>query len=362
MRTLVCNFWEVILLISVIITIIGSFKGKKTEDPFNVRIWLMFLGILGLIVVAFFFFTSAKVINVVGMEMSNAIQTLQEIDLKVEIQPEESIASDIIIEQNIMGGEYVVKGTVILLTTSHAENRTTDFGVNDQKAPNLPAKTDNEELTNSSSSSNMSTSSDTSTSSPQIPNQQLQIPDQENSLSSPPIPPQDATVPTGPILDDITDPNELSPVTPWQEEVNTPNSPLMPGDYLYLKTSDVDLGTLMYIDSEDVAHTIVDPDISQFEVLNVTLYIDTDEALGLEASIHFENGAGFGLTDAFYNGMQMEVSAGTYLIRFVGEYVTDGPYAIEEDGSISYFRRTCEVEITFDHSGNYILHLDWGDI
>lgn len=367
MRTIVCNFWEIIVLISVIMTVIWPLKSlRKTDNTSNTYIWLMIFGILGLSVVVFFFFTSAKVINVVGMEMSDAIQTLQEIDLKVDIQPEKSIASDVIIEQSIMGGEYVVKGTVISLTTSHTESEDTDinFEATDQKAPNSPVETDedNEQLSNSSFSSDGNITSGTPVSSPQISAQQPQTPSQEDPAVLSPTPPQDAAVPTWPILDHVSDLNDVFPTTPLPEEANTPSLPLISQKYLYVKTPDVDLGTLMYIDSEDVAYTIIDPDTSQFEVLNVTLYIDSDEALGLEASIHFENGAGFGLTNAFYNGMQMEVSAGTYLIEFVGEYVTDGPYIMEEDGSISYFRRVCEVEVTFDHSGNYILHLDWGDI
>lgn len=367
MRTLVCNFWEIIVLVSVIMTVIGFLKSlRKTDNMSDVYVWLMVCGILGLGGVAFSFFTSTKVINVVGMEMSNAIQTLQEIDLKADIQPEGSMASDVIIEQSVMGGEYVAKGTVISLITSHTESGDSDinFEATDQKSSNPPIKTDenDEQLSNSPFPSDENKVSDTPASSPQVPASQPQKSDQEDSTVLLPIPSQNAIVPTWPIFDNTTNSNGDFPATPLPEEVNTPNPPLISGNYLYLKTSDVDLGTLMYIDSENIAHTIVDPDTSQFEILNVTLYIDADEALGLEASIHFENGAGFGLTNAFYNGMQMEVSAGTYLIEFVGEYVTDGPYIMEDDGSISYFRRACKVEVTFDHSGNYVLHLDWGDM
>ena len=126
MRTFVCNFWEYILSFSVILGIVSTFiHGNKKRSQQNQKeskrssnmlftLTTVFC-IFTLCITSYCYQTSSKVSNVIGSEVSNAVQTLQEADFNIKIFPSKYNMSDIITEQHPDSGEYLSKGSTIYL-------------------------------------------------------------------------------------------------------------------------------------------------------------------------------------------------------------------------------------------------------
>ena len=360
MRTFVCNFWEYILSFSVILGIVSTFihgnkkrsqqNQKESKRSSNMLFTLTtVLCIFTLCITSYCYQTSSKVSNVIGSEVSNAVQTLQEADFNIKIFPSKYNMSDIITEQHPDSGEYLSKGSTIYLYVDHSVS-SDKSDIMDVQTTSGHITSNSENLTDHTSFSNIDTSlpSNIENESPLLPIVSPPSVDTSvsNSIPEPELPPSiDSSNPEDKDID-------------LSEQLPNWNDILVPGRYLYLKAYYEDTGSLTYVDSEHVTHHISDPVIPGLVTHNISLYADSSEVVGDDINITLESGAGIGLSETFYNGMSFEISAGTYVVELIGEPYTDGPFIENEDGTVTYGRQVFTEMITVDHDGDYTLNIE----
>lgn len=358
MRTFICNFWEYIVIFSVILGIVSPFihgikkhkQQNQKEDKHTSN--SLFNFIIGLCVVftlsitAYYYQTSSKVLDVVGSSVSNAVQTLQETDFNIEILPIEYSMSDIIVEQRPNAGEYLSKGSTVYLYIEHLDSPDSSDkkDAKDKQTASGNAASNPDNLINETGSIETDTSLSTND-------------ENKNPGLSIVAPPSTSTSASTTVQDPVL-PNSNPEDIDLPEQNSSWNDVLVPGRYLYLKASYEDEGSLTYVDSEDVTHHISDPDISDIKTYKISLYADSSKAIGDDINITLESGAGVGLSETFYDGMSFEISAGTYVVELIGEPYTSGPYIENEDGSVTYGRQVFTETITVDHDGDYILNIE----
>ena len=110
MRTFLCEAWVIISILSVVAAILGLVFKDALEDLSG---FIVGLATVAIIVSAVTYYGSTEVINVIGMDKNNAIQTLQETGLKTDFNQENT--SSTITTQSVTGGKWVKNGTVIYL-------------------------------------------------------------------------------------------------------------------------------------------------------------------------------------------------------------------------------------------------------
>jgi len=111
MRTILCETWLYINLLggAFFIAAIKQWVVAKKRSWF-----LIILGIICIIIPGVTYLNSTEVINVVGLQVDLARQTLQSSGLQVELDFAD-VNSEIILRQNILPGSYVKKDTLIVL-------------------------------------------------------------------------------------------------------------------------------------------------------------------------------------------------------------------------------------------------------
>ena len=297
-------------------------------------------------ITAYYYQTSSKVSDVVGSDVSNAVQTLQAADFNIEILPSEYNMSDIIAEQCPHAGEYLSKGSTVYLYVERFDS--SDFsdkkGVVDKQTASGNITNNPEDLINEPDSTEIDTSSSS------------------NEVNKSPVL---TIVPTPSASTSISTPTQ-EPVSPSSnpEDIDLSgqnsnwNDILVPGRYFYIKTSYEDEGSLIYVDSDDMTHHISNPNIPDIKTYSISLYTDSSGADGADINITLESGAGIGLSETFFAGMSFEISAGTYVIELIGDPYTGAPYIENEDGSVTYGRQVFTETITVDHDGDYILNIE----
>lgn len=349
MRTFICNFWGYIAIFSVILGMINVFGSKKRDDQNEYKYTGSklfknlgsFCIILILSITAYCHMTSSKVPNVVGCDVSNAVQTLQEDDLNMTLLPNDYNLSDKIVEQNPEAGVYLSKGSVVQLYVEHSE--TSDSSDKRERAylENISNNTENFINETDSTPKDVFLSSN-------IVNK-----NQDNSLISPPI---TSTSASTSMQEHTSSNSNLGDINSSVQSSNDSDI-LVPDRYIFLKTSLEDEGSLIYVDSEDVTHHISDPDISDIKTYIISLYANNDKVIGADINITLQSGAGIGLAETFYDGISFEISAGTYVVELIGEPYTDSLYIENEDGSVTYGNYVFSEIITIDHDGDYNLNV-----
>lgn len=285
-------------------------QGDKEGRGYVLYTLFAVVAIVGLLLATYYHVTSTKVANVVGFDLGNAIQTLQEVDIYVEVRPDGASWNDAVIEQSIAAGVYVSRGSTITLITDHTDDVAPDGGGDEPGTPEPPSLPDNE------------------------------MEPSDNGVES-------------------TEPTDSSESPEYPESPESPESgqflSSLPEEYIYFKGDDVTVGSLGYLKPDGSFGYVDDPDLSEIQVLRITLFTDSDVGLGAAASISLRSGPGFAMTTAFYNGMSFDISPGTYNILFCSPEKADlfgGGQPIDPQYLSS-------VEVTFDHSGDYTVHVEW---
>lgn len=111
MRTILCKLWLSISLLGGAFFVSAIYQWIKAKKR---RGFLFILGVICIIIPGFTYLNSVKVINVVGLRVDSARQTLQSIGLLVELDFN-NLDSEIVLRQNILPDSYVKKGTCIIL-------------------------------------------------------------------------------------------------------------------------------------------------------------------------------------------------------------------------------------------------------
>lgn len=311
-RTVVCNvlvFIYALAGLSGVLSILGLLRkpngsgqqGDKEGRGYVLYALFAVVAIVGLLLATYYHVTSTKVANVVGFDLGNAIQTLQEADIYVEVRPDGASWNDAVIEQSVAAGVYVSRGSTITLITDHTDDIAPDGGGDE---PGLPEP-------------------------PSLPDDGMEPSD--NGAES--------TEPT-----DSSEPPESGQFSSSLSE-----------EYIYFKRDDVMVGSLGYLEPDGSFGYVNDPDLSEIQVLRITLFTDSDVGLGAAASISLRSGPGFAMTTAFYNGMSFDISPGTYNILFCSPEKAD----LFGEGQPIDPQYLSSVEVTFDHSGDYTVHVEW---
>lgn len=110
MRTLLCESWLIICIIATVSGITGIVFRKALGELFG---WLTGFAIMALLICGITYNGSTKVDDVIGMNIENAIQTLQENGLKVTVN--ENNVDKLVKTQSIEANKWVKNGTEILL-------------------------------------------------------------------------------------------------------------------------------------------------------------------------------------------------------------------------------------------------------
>ncbi len=124
MRSFVCNFWEVIVIVSTVAGIVSSILAVKSRKKIVLRIIFAVVCATVLIVTGLVHLSSSKITNVVGLELRDAVSLLRQSDLYAVITPEGCEMSDIVSEQDPLPGTYVKTGSKIKLTVSPTSTST----------------------------------------------------------------------------------------------------------------------------------------------------------------------------------------------------------------------------------------------
>lgn len=351
MRSFICNFWEIIVIVSTIVSIASfasAFIHNKSRAPFYV---CMACCILLVATTGYVYFQSAKIADVVGLELHDAIPLLRQSDLYAVIEPENFDMSYIISKQDPQPGTYVKKGSNIKLFTQ-TQNKNSLALPDDSLSPN----TQNTNSSVQSSDQNLPQASGTTLNPDHTPtlNDNDQLGDfQTIDTTLPPSQNQGSPPYTA---------NNIPDVEPYTTEASSDESLSISAstypistwkNYFYLKRPDDEYGYLFYVDHDDTTHVIEDPVLDGIDIIQVSLFVDDEKVIGRETTFCLDSGAGSDLTNAFYQGITFETSPGTYVLGFVGGEIHDGPYLVEDNGDISYFREYYESTITFECSGEY---------
>lgn len=111
MRTILCEIWLYANLLGAAFFVSSIYRWAKRKKKSYL---LLALGVACIIIPGLTYLNSVKVINVVGLKVDSARQTLQSSGLQVELDFNDTY-SDIVLRQNISPDSYVKKGTPIIL-------------------------------------------------------------------------------------------------------------------------------------------------------------------------------------------------------------------------------------------------------
>lgn len=118
---LIFEFWEIICIVSVIITVIAIFQSNKKEGKSKIIfVFFEYAFLLILLIAALINLLCTKVPNVVEYDYNLALYSLRNNNLEVQIKEGYTADSyDKILAQNIDPDTIVKKGTIIELTTNN---------------------------------------------------------------------------------------------------------------------------------------------------------------------------------------------------------------------------------------------------
>ena len=302
-------------------------------------------------------------INVVNLTVENAIQTLQESDIEVEILPKQYKIDTVIIKQSISPDEFIAIGSKVKLYTNYYQQCSNNDKVdnnneNNTLDKNFESQLDlNNEISKTLEETESAEKNETKTK-PSQSDKNSTTSNDGNQLNNSSLEKQEEkTKPSQSDKNSITSNNNELNNSSSENNFDAPELPLIQGKFLYLKEEGDESPSFLYLDSESNTNQTSEPNLSQFKVLKVRLFSDNDIIEGTDFNISFESGSGFDVKQPFFNGIPLEISEGTYEVCFTGEYFTDGPYSEDEYGNRSYLRKRYKVKVNFDHDGDYILNI-----